>query len=71
MWQNLRHEGLDILAQVHDAILGQCYINEVDTLMPKVLKQMNNPLEIKGREMIIPSSVEVGYTWKDMKPWMK
>jgi DNA polymerase-1 len=71
VWQNLRYAGLDILAQVHDAILGQCYINKLDTLMPQVLKQMNNPLEIKGRKMIIPSSVEVGYTWKDMKPWMK
>jgi len=28
-------------------------------------------LEIKGRKMIIPSLIEVGYTWKDMKPWMK
>jgi len=71
VWKNLRHEGLDILAQVHDAILGQCYINKVDTLMPQVLEQMNNSLEIKGSKMIIPSSIEVGYTWKDMKPWMK
>jgi hypothetical protein len=71
VWNNLRHTGLDILAQVHDAILGQCYIDKLDTLMPEVLEQMNNPLEIKGRKMIIPSSVEVGYTWKDMKPWMK
>ena len=71
VWQNLRHSGLDILGQVHDAILGQCYINKVDTLMPEVLKQMNNPLMIKGREMIIPSSVEVGNTWKDMVAWKK
>ena len=40
-------------------------------LLPQVLEQMNNSLEIKGREMIIPSSIEVGYTWKDMKPWTK
>ena len=71
VWQNLRHEGLDILAQVHDAILGQCDIDKVDILMPQVLKQMNNPLEIKEKEMIIPSSIEVGHTWKDMKPWTK
>ena len=71
VWQNLRHAGLDILAQVHDAILGQCYIDKVDILMPQVLEQMNNSLEIKKRKMVVPSSIEVGYTWKDMKPWMK
>ena len=71
VWQNLKNEGVDILGQVHDAILGQCDIDKVDTLMPKVLREMNNPLNIKGREMIIPSSVEVGETWKDMKAWMK
>ena len=48
VWKNLKHTGLDILAQVHDAILGQCDIDKVDTLMPQVLEQMNNPLEIKG-----------------------
>ncbi len=71
VWQNLKNEGVDILGQVHDAILGQCDIDKVDTLMPKVLREMNNPLNVKGREMIIPSSVEVGETWKDMKAWMK
>jgi len=38
---------------------------------PKDLEQMNNPLDVKGRQMIIPSSVEVGHTWKDMKAWQK
>ena len=71
VWSNLRYEGIDILAQVHDAILGQCDVDKVDELMPKVLYQMNNPLKIKGKEMIIPSSIEVGKTWKDMKTWMK
>jgi len=56
---------------VHGAIIGKCYIDKLDTLKTEVLEQMNNPLEIKGRKMIIPSSVEVGYTWKDMKPWIK
>ena len=53
------------------SILGQCPQDRVNELMPKVLEQMNNPLEVKGRQMIIPSSVEVGNTWKDMKAWIK
>ena len=71
MWKNLRHDGLDILGQVHDAILGQCDVDKVDKLMPEVLKQMHNPLTVKGKEMIIPSSVEIGNTWKDMVAWKK
>ena len=39
--------------------------------MPRVLEQMNNPLNVKGKIMTIPSSVEVGNTWKDMKSWKK
>ena len=69
VWQNVKD--IEILGQVHDAILGQCPIDRVDELMPRVLEQMNNPLDVKGRQMIIPSSVEVGHTWKDMKAWQK
>ena len=69
VWQNVKD--IEILGQVHDAILGQCPVDRVDELMPKVLEQMNNPLDVKGRQMIIPSSVEVGNTWKDMKAWIK
>jgi len=39
--------------------------------MPMVLEKMRNPLMVNGREMIIPSSVEVGDNWKDMIPWKK
>tara|TARA_R100000963_G_scaffold34519_1_gene28421 strand:- start:564 stop:2084 length:1521 start_codon:yes stop_codon:yes gene_type:complete len=67
VWKNV--EGVQILGQVHDAILGQCPIERVDELMPKVLEQMHNPIMIKERKMIIPSSVEVGHTWKDMETW--
>ena len=59
------------MGQVHDAILGQCDKDKVNELMPRVLEQMNNPLNVKGKIMTIPSSVEVGNTWKDMKSWKK
>ena len=69
VWNELANEGVEVLGQVHDAILGQCPIEKVDELMPKVLERMHNPLMVDGRKMVIPSSVEIGDTWKDMKTW--
>jgi len=69
VWNELTTEGVEVLGQVHDAILGQCPVEKVDELMPKVLERMHNPLMVDGRKMIIPSSVEIGDTWKDMKTW--
>jgi DNA polymerase I-like protein with 3'-5' exonuclease and polymerase domains len=71
VWKELETEGVEVLGQVHDAILGQCDRDKIDDLMPKVLDKMHNPLEVNGRTMLIPSSVEVGDNWKDMKPWTK
>lgn len=71
VYNELQQEGVEILGQVHDAILGQCDIDKVDDLMPKVLERMHNPLMVNGRKMLIPSSVEVGDNWKDMKAWTK
>jgi DNA polymerase I-like protein with 3'-5' exonuclease and polymerase domains len=65
----LQGEGVQVLGQVHDAILGQVPNDKVDELMPKIVKCMTNPMVVQGRELIIPSSVEVGDTWKNLKTW--
>ena len=69
VWNELAGEGVEILGQVHDAILGQVPIEKVDELMPKIVNCMTNPIDVNGRTLIIPSSVEIGSTWKDMKAW--
>jgi len=69
VWNELSGDGVEILGQVHDAILGQVPIEKVDELMPKIINCMTNPIDVNGRTLIIPSSVEVGNTWKDMKTW--
>ena len=71
VYDELKDSGVEVLGQVHDAILGQCHKYKIDELMPMVLEKMHNPLMVNGREMIIPSSVEVGDNWKDMKTWTK
>jgi DNA polymerase I-like protein with 3'-5' exonuclease and polymerase domains len=71
VWYNLDRTGVgvQILAQVHDAILGQVPTNLVDSLMPRVVECMTLPLEINGRTMIVPVDVEIGDNWKDMRKW--
>ena len=70
VYDELQEAGVEILGQVHDAILGQCDKDKVNDLMPQVLERMHNPLMVNGRKMLIPSSVEVGDNWKDLKTWM-
>ena len=69
IWKELFKEGVEILGQVHDAVLGQCPIDKVDILIPKVLECLNNPIEVKGRKMMIPSDAEVGDSWKNLRKW--
>lgn len=54
---------VDILGQVHDAILIQYKEEEEAEILPKVVKLMATPLTHSGREMIIPSDVNVGWNW--------
>jgi DNA polymerase I-like protein with 3'-5' exonuclease and polymerase domains len=72
VWNKLDRTGtgVQILAQIHDAILGQVPTNLVDSLMPAVIQCMELPLEINGRTMRVPVDVETGPNWKDMEKWM-
>ena len=70
MWSELFPEGVEILGQVHDAVLGQCPNDKVDYLIPKVIDCLENSIDVKGRSMIIPSDAEVGDSWKNLKKWV-
>jgi DNA polymerase I-like protein with 3'-5' exonuclease and polymerase domains len=69
VWNELCDDGVQVLGQVHDAILGQVPTEKVDELMPKIVECMTNPIQVGTRTLVIPSSVEVGNTWKNMKTW--
>ena len=70
VWSELFQEGVEILGQVHDAVLGQCPTNKVDELIPKIIKCLENPIEVRGKTMVIPSDAEVGDSWKNLKKWV-
>lgn len=54
---------VEMLANVHDAALGQFPIKEIDNLAPLVINCMQNSLVVNGRTLVIPSSIEVGMNW--------
>jgi DNA polymerase I-like protein with 3'-5' exonuclease and polymerase domains len=62
IWNELEPR-VQLLGQVHDAILGQAREETFDKDMQDVLDCMHNPLVINGRSMVIPTSAEVGYSW--------
>lgn len=54
---------VEILAQVHDAILIQYEEGKEQEVLKKVLPLMATTLEHKGRKMTIPSDITVGWNW--------
>jgi DNA polymerase-1 len=71
LWE--RFEGkpgadVQILLNLHDAVLGQVRVEKADALLPEILKCLDFPFpitDIKGvtREIVIPFDVELGYNW--------
>lgn len=53
----------DFLLQIHDAILGQSPVDKVQEHAEIIGQLMELPMTIKGRELVIPSDIEVGPDW--------
>jgi DNA polymerase I-like protein with 3'-5' exonuclease and polymerase domains len=54
---------VQILAQVHDAILLQYREEDEEEILSEVLPLMATPLTYNGRTMTIPSDILVGWNW--------
>jgi DNA polymerase I-like protein with 3'-5' exonuclease and polymerase domains/uracil-DNA glycosylase len=57
---------LDILLQIHDAVIWQSSTDKVQTHAAIVGELMDIPLEIKGRKLVVPSDLEVGPSWGEL-----
>ena len=68
-WRHLQlEEGrIHCLLQAHDGALLGVPEDDVDTLIPRIRDYMTIPLQIGGREMVVPVDFKVGYNWRDMK----
>lgn len=65
---------VDILLQVHDELVSQCAVEDIETGVAKVRKAMERPITIEGRTFTIPADVKVGFNWYDtssLDEWKK
>lgn len=57
--------GADILMQVHDEIVLQCYPKDLEEVCRIFREEVEVPIVIKGEELTIPLDISVGPNWKD------
>lgn len=50
-------------AQIHDSILAQYRIDKRDIVVPMMMRLMDNPVEVYGKELRIPVDAKVGVVW--------
>lgn len=62
--------GLWLLAQIHDAVLGEVRWGD-DEALARIKELMDLSLEIRGRRLTIPTEIKIGPSWakKDMLTW--
>lgn len=53
----------ELFVNGHDSLIGQCDPSDAIETVEAVQECMRIPLTIHGRELIIPTDVEVGYNW--------
>ena len=64
------HTDLDyyqILLNVHDEVVGQCLKEDTVRAMRDIKERMERPIEVGGKELIIPCDFKVGPNWGDLK----
>jgi DNA polymerase I-like protein with 3'-5' exonuclease and polymerase domains len=64
---------VQILLNLHDAVLGQVRIEKAAELLPEILKTLTFPFPVtdihgKTRELLIPFDIEVGMNWRKHDP---
>lgn len=65
---------VEILLQVHDELLSQCPIDDIDAGVEKVRKAMEREIMIEGRPLVIPVEIKVGRNWAEcvtLEEWKK
>lgn len=63
VWKELDNKGIQILANVHDAILGQVSEDNADELMKQVTDLMSFDIPVNDKIMRIGVSAEIGMNW--------
>ena len=67
-------EGADILMQVHDEVVLQCYPDQVEKVAKLLRKHIERELVINNDTLVIPLDIEVGFNWAevmDLNKWLE
>ena len=65
-WERL-NDRLELLMNVHDEGIGQCYPKDVDQLIQDLIEVSRFPIDIHGKTLDIPVDFKVGENWADAK----
>jgi hypothetical protein len=68
IWRDLDPHLVQVLGNAHDAIVMQWRKKDREEAIREVVRRMEIPVEIKGREMVIPVEVSVGANWGKFHP---
>lgn len=65
IWEEV--DFVDILLNVHDEVIVQAKLKDRKRAIKAIKERMEIPLEIRGRELIIPCDFKVGDNWGEME----
>lgn len=68
VWKHCHHLGVQLLAQIHDAIIVQYPEHSEDRLLPLIKAQLEVPCIFNGRPFKLPCDIAVGWNWKKFSP---
>lgn len=63
IWHQLGPQGVEVLLQVHDAVVVQYPEDQEEILLPKIKKLMRKDYVFEGRPFSIGSDAQVGWNW--------
>lgn len=62
-WVRAEAAGLNVVLGVHDSLLIQAPINQVDEHADRLLEAMNIPIPYPDGPLVIPTDCEIGFNW--------
>ena len=67
LYENFSGTGVELLLQIHDAVLLQVPKLEVQTVAEEVRKTLSIPIMINHKELVIPVDISVGPNWDSLE----
>ncbi len=58
---------VEILLNVHDEVIFQFNPSDLNEIQKETKSRMEVPIEIKGRELLVPSEFKIGPSWGELK----